>query len=222
MATAGFCHLHAHSEFSLLDGAAQLHKLVYKAQELEMPALALTDHGVMYGALDFYTKCKSAGIKPIVGVEAYVAPGSHKDRSRTLAGGEKGGEKSAYHLLLLAKNEAGYKNLLKLTTTAAIDGFYYKPRIDHELLEQWHEGIVATSACLGGEVCQALLKSGYEKARDIAGWYRDLLGRDKAAFHRRLQIQSQRFGTLQHYPARFVEGEQHGALPVRRHSAGVM
>jgi len=178
MAGPGFCHLHAHSEYSLLDGAAQLHKLIYRAQELEMGALALTDHGVMYGALDFYTKCKAAGIKPIVGVEAYVAPGSHKDRSRTLAGGEKGGEKSAYHLLLLAKNETGYKNLLKLTTAAAIDGFYYKPRIDHGLLEQWHEGIVATSACLGGEVCQALLKTSYEKARDIAGWYRDLLGRD--------------------------------------------
>src|ERR1041385_1240038 len=122
MPAPGFVHLHAHSEFSLLDGAAQLHKLVYRAQELEMPALALTDHGVMYGALDFYLKCKSAGIKPIVGVEAYVAPGSHKDKTARTDKNDRNGEKSAYHLLLLAKNEQGYKNLLKLTTAAAIDG----------------------------------------------------------------------------------------------------
>src|SRR5205809_766200 len=121
----GFTHLHTHSEFSLLDGAARLEGLVKRAVDLEMGSLALTDHGVMYGALDFYTKCKAAGIKPIIGVEAYVAPGSHKERKR-------GEEKTAYHLLLLAKNRQGYKNLLKLTTFAAIDGFYYKPRIDHE------------------------------------------------------------------------------------------
>jgi len=178
MAGTGFVHLHTHSEFSLLDGAARLDKLVKRAVDLEMSALALTDHGVMYGALDFYSKCKSAGIKPIVGVEAYVAPGSHKDKTHRGDKNDKNGEKNAYHLLLLAKNEAGYKNLLKLTTVAAIDGFYYKPRIDHALLEQWHEGVVATSACLGGEVCQALLKGSYEKARDIAAYYRDLLGRD--------------------------------------------
>src|SRR2546425_7661738 len=113
-----FVHLHTHSEYSLLDGAARLDGLVKRAAELEMGALALTDHGVMYGALDFYTKCKAAGIKPIIGVEAYVAPGSHRDRKR-------GDEKNAYHLLLLAKNLQGYKNLLKLTSIAAIDGFYY-------------------------------------------------------------------------------------------------
>jgi DNA polymerase-3 subunit alpha len=165
----GFVHLHTHSEFSLLDGAARLENLVKRAVELEMPALALTDHGVMYGAVDFYTKCKDAGIKPIVGVEAYVAPGDHKDKTpRT--------EKNAYHLLLLAKSLQGYKNLLKLTTVAAIEGFYYKPRIDHALLEQHHEGIVATSACLGGEVCSALMKGDYNKARDIAGYYKNLFG----------------------------------------------
>src|SRR5438067_338667 len=168
-----FVHLHTHSEFSLLDGAAQLHKLVYRAQELEMPALALTDHGVMYGAVDFYEKARAAGIKPIVGVEAYVAPGSHKDRTARSA---RDAEKNAYHLLLLAKNLQGYKNLLKLTTIAAIDGFYYKPRIDHDLLERFHDGIIATSACLGGEVCQALVRGEYEKARDIAGVYGELYG----------------------------------------------
>src|ERR1051325_11604381 len=111
----GFVHLHTHSEFSLLDGAARLDGLVKRVVELEMPALALTDHGVMYGALDFYNKCKGAGIKPIVGVEACVAPGSHKSRTRT-------DEKNAYHLLLLAKDLQGYKNLLKLTTLAAVEG----------------------------------------------------------------------------------------------------
>ena len=110
----GFIHLHTHSEYSLLDGAARLDGLVKRAAELEMPALALTDHGVMYGALDFYTKCKAAGIKPIVGVEAYVAPGSHQDRTP----GAGKNDKNAYHLLLLAKNRAGYQNLLKLTTIA--------------------------------------------------------------------------------------------------------
>ena len=171
MAGPGFVHLHTHSEFSLLDGAARLDKLVYKAAELEMGSLALTDHGVMYGAIDFYSKCKASKIKPIVGVEAYVANGDHREKTAR-------SEKNAYHLLMLAKNLEGYKNLLKLTTIAAIDGFYYKPRIDHELIEKYHEGIVATSACLGGEVCSALMKGDYKKARDIAGWYRDVFGRD--------------------------------------------
>src|SRR5687767_67483 len=171
-----FIHLHTHSEYSLLDGAARLDALVKRAAELEMPALALTDHGVMYGSLDFYTKCKDVGIKPIVGVEAYVAAsGNHQDRAP--AGGGRS-EKNAYHLLLLAKNRAGYSNLLKLTTAAAVDGFYYKPRIDRELLAAHKEGLIATSACLSGEVCCALLAGDYNKARDIAGFYRDLLGVD--------------------------------------------
>ena len=180
-----FIHLHTHSEYSLLDGAARLDGLVKRAVQLEMPALALTDHGVMYGALDFYTKCKEAGIKPIIGVEAYVANGSHKERiSRSVrsvgsvgSGSDRSAaEKNAFHLLLLAKNLQGYKNLLKLTTIAAVDGFYYKPRVDRELLTQYREGIIATSACLGGEVCTALLQGNYEKARDVAGFYRDLYG----------------------------------------------
>src|SRR5438128_12121642 len=126
-------HLWMASEFSRVRGGAQPHMHVYRAQVLEMPALALADHGVMDGAVDFYEKARAAGIKPIVGVEAYVAPGSHKDRTARSA---RDAEKNAYHLLLLAKNLRGYKNLLKLTTIAAIDGFYYKPRIDRELLEQ--------------------------------------------------------------------------------------
>ena len=171
MSGPGFVHLHTHSEFSLLDGAARLDALIKRAVELEMPALALTDHGVMYGAFDFYNKCNSAGIKPIIGVESYVTSGDHKDKTPRI-------EKNAYHLVLLAENDIGYKNLLKLTTAAAVDGFYYKPRIDHKLLEQYHEGIIATTACIGSEVCVALLKDDYERARNTAAWYRDVMGPD--------------------------------------------
>lgn len=171
MADASFVHLHTHSEFSLLDGAARLDRLVKQACDLEMPALALTDHGVMYGALDFYEKCKAAGIKPIIGVEAYIAPGNCRDHTP-----HKG--KGSYHLVLLAKNLEGYQNLLKLTTVAAVEGFYSKPRIDRELLTQHHEGLIAASACLGGELCVALRHDDYEGAMNAAAFYRDLLGPD--------------------------------------------
>ncbi len=164
-----FVHVHCHSEFSLLDGANRLGPLIKRAAELEMPALAITDHGVMYGVAEFYLKAKEAGIKPILGVEAYVAPGSHKDRH-----GKNG--QNAHHMVLLARNFTGYQNLLKLTTIAAIDGFYYKPRIDRGLLEKYHEGILATSACLGSEICSHLMRGNYETARDAAGYYRDLFG----------------------------------------------
>jgi DNA polymerase-3 subunit alpha len=169
MSELGFVHLHTHSEYSLLDGAARLENLVQQAVALEMPALALTDHGVMYGAVEFYRQCKEAGIKPIIGVEAYITPGSHKEKSARAA-------KTNYHLLLLARNLQGYKNLLKLTTIAAIEGFYYKPRIDRELLQQYHEGLIATSTCLGGEICTLLLQGKYNEARDTAAFYRDLFG----------------------------------------------
>jgi len=168
----GFVHLHTHSEYSLLDGAARLKDLVSRAAELEMPALALTDHGTMYGAFDFYHQCKAAGIKPIVGVEAYMASGSRLSRSAP-----KGG-RGSYHMVLLARNREGYRNLLKLTTIAAIEGFYSKPRIDREVLAQHSEGLVATSACLSGELCVALKDGDYDRARDAAAFYRDLLGRE--------------------------------------------
>ncbi|MGC8666936.1 MAG: DNA polymerase III subunit alpha [Chthonomonadales bacterium] len=171
MAGPAFVHLHTHSEFSLLDGAARLDALVQRAADLGMDALALTDHGAMYGALDFYEKCRKKGIKPIIGVEAYITPGDLREKKgRT--------DKNAFHLLLLAENLAGYKNLLKLTTIAALEGFYYKPRIDHRVLEEHKEGIIVTSACLSGEVCSALLGGDYQKALAIAGSYRDLLGPD--------------------------------------------
>ena len=166
-----FVHLHTHSEFSLLDGAARLEALVQRAADLEMEALALTDHGVLYGAVDFYETCRKVGIKPIIGVEAYVTDGDlRQKKART--------EKNAYHLLLLAENFTGYKNLLKLTTIAALEGFYYKPRIDHHTLEEHKEGLIVTSACLSGEVCSALLAGEYKRALAIAGYYRDLLGPD--------------------------------------------
>ncbi|HZO86991.1 MAG TPA: DNA polymerase III subunit alpha [Chthonomonadaceae bacterium] len=169
--SSDFVHLHCHSEFSLLDGANRLDPLIQRAAELGMPALALTDHGVMYGTADFYTKCKSYGVKPILGVEAYVAPRRHTDK-------EPKRDSAAYHMVLLARNLQGYKNLLKLTSIAALEGFYYKPRIDRDLLMKYREGLIGTSACLGGEICTALMRGDYKTARDAAGFYRDLFGED--------------------------------------------
>ena len=167
--SSDFVHLHCHSEFSLLDGANRLDPLIHRAAEMEMPALALTDHGVMYGTAEFYSKCKDHGVKPILGVEAYVAPRKHTDKQPRL-------DAAAYHMVLLARNQQGYKNLLKLTSIAALEGFYYKPRIDRDLIAKYCEGLIATSACLGGEVCSALLRGDYETARDTAAFYRDLFG----------------------------------------------
>jgi DNA polymerase-3 subunit alpha len=131
----GFCHLHVHSEYSLLDGANRVKDLAKRAAEMDMPALALTDHGVMYGAFDFYSACKDQGIKPIIGVEAYVAPRKHTDKDPHL---DK--QKNTHHLTLWAKNLTGYKNLVKLTTRAHLDGFYYRPRVDHELIAKHSKG----------------------------------------------------------------------------------
>jgi DNA polymerase-3 subunit alpha len=169
--SSDFVHLHCHSEFSLLDGANRLDPLIQRAAELGMPALALTDHGVMYGTADFYSKCKTYGVKPILGVEAYVASRGHKQKEARL-------DQAAYHMVLLARNLQGYKNLLKLTSIAALEGFYYKPRVDRALLEKYHDGLLATSACLGGEICTALMRGDYESARNTAGFYRDLFGRE--------------------------------------------
>ena len=137
-----FTHLHVHTEYSLLDGLCRISKLVARARELGMEALAITDHGSMYGAIQFYRAAKEAGIKPIIGCEIYVAPGSRFGRSAA--------DKGNYHLVLLAKNQTGYRNLIQLTTRAHLEGFYYKPRTDKELLEQHHQGLVALSSCLAG------------------------------------------------------------------------
>jgi len=171
MSRQGFVHLHTHTEYSLLDGANRVKPLVQQVANLGMPALAITDHGVMSGVIEFYDACVEAGIKPIIGCEVYVAPRKRTDRDPRK-------DSSAFHLLLLAKNLTGYKNLIRLSTIASLEGFYYKPRVDHELLQEYSEGLIATSGCLSSEVCVALINRDYDKALRIAGFYRDLFGRE--------------------------------------------
>ena len=164
-----FVHLHVHSFYSLLDGAAPIRGLVSRAKKLGMKALAITDHGAMYGVIDFYKECVCQGIKPIIGIETYVAPNSLYDRE---------GVREYAHLILLAKNERGYKNLLKLSSIAFVDGFYYKPRIDYDLLEKHCEGIVCLSACLAGDIPQLLLNGQQQKAKELALRLKGMFGDD--------------------------------------------
>ena len=175
-----FIHLHNHSHYSLLDGASTIEGIVQASVEHKMPAVALTDHGVMFGAIEFYKKASKARIKPILGCEAYiVTKGSCKDRTIMPGASGQGRGRGAYHhILLLAKNEIGYKNLMKLCTLGHTEGFYYKPRIDAELLAQYKEGILATSACPGGVVGAHLANNDYEEARSYASIYKDIFGED--------------------------------------------
>ena len=166
-----FVHLHIHSEFSLLDGANRIKDLPVRAKELGMDSIAITDHGVMFGAIDFYKACKKEGVKPIIGCEVYVAPRSRTDK-------QPGIDNHYYHLILLAKNNEGYKNLSKLVSLSFVDGYYYKPRIDREILEKYHEGLICLSACLAGEVNQALLIGQNEKAEQVALWHKKVFGDD--------------------------------------------
>ncbi len=167
-----FTHLHVHTGYSLLDGSARIPELVKRAKELGMDSLAITDHGVMYGAIDFYKECKKQGIKPIIGCEVYVAPNSRFDR-------ETGTEDERYyHLILLAETDQGYSNLSKIVTRGFTEGYYYKPRVDKEVLREFHEGIICTSACLQGEVAFYLRKGFYDKAREAALSYVEIFGRD--------------------------------------------
>ena len=166
-----FVHLHIHSEFSLLDGANRIKDIPVRAKELGMKAIAITDHGVMYGAIDFYKACKKEGIKPIIGCEVYVAPRSRYDKEPNI-------DNRYHHLILLAKNNQGYKNLSKLVSIGFTEGYYYKPRIDLEVLEKYHEGIICLSACLAGAVNQALLNGQNEKAEEIALWHKRVFGED--------------------------------------------
>ena len=168
---AEFVHLHIHSEFSLLDGANRIKDLPVRAKELGMKAMAITDHGVMYGVIDFYKACKKEGIKPIIGCEVYVAPRSRFDK-------EPGIDKQYYHLILLAKDTQGYKNLSKLVSLGFTEGYYYKPRIDLEILEKYHEGLICLSGCLAGAVNQALMNGQTEKAEEIALWHKKVFGED--------------------------------------------
>ena len=168
---SNFVHLHIHSEFSLLDGANRIKDLPVRAKELGMDSIAITDHGVMYGVIDFYKACKKEGVKPIIGCEVYVAPRSRMQK-------EPGIDNHYYHLILLAKNNEGYKNLSKLVSLGFVEGYYYKPRIDREILEKYHEGLICLSACLAGEVNQALLNGQTEKAEEIALWHKSVFGED--------------------------------------------
>jgi len=168
-----FVHLHNHTHYSLLDGANDIKKLVAKAAKLKMPALAITDHGNMFGVLEFYQAAKKAGIKPIIGMEAYIAPGSRHDKK---AAGR--GVKTAYHLLLLAKNFTGYRNLMKLSSKAYSEGFYYKPRIDREILSEYREGLICTSACMNGEVFHKLALGDNVGARKTVEDYLEIFGED--------------------------------------------
>ena len=163
-----FVHLHVHSEFSLLDGMCRIKDLIATAQKYKAPAVALTDHGAMYGAFKFFIQAKDAGIKPIIGCELYKSSGKRTDKK----------EKKPYHQLVLAKNITGYKNLIKLVTSANLEGFYYKPRVDWELLEKYHEGLIATTSCLGGEVPSLILRSQFNKAEKTLLRYYELFGED--------------------------------------------
>jgi DNA polymerase-3 subunit alpha len=164
-----FVHLHCHSEYSLLDGANRIDDLIARALELEQPALAITDHGNLHGAWEFQEKAKKAKLKPIIGMEAYVAPGDRRARSRPAPGA-----KPYYHLVLLAQNATGYRNLVKLSSLAYTEGFYVKPRVDRELLARYGEGLVVSSACMAGEVASHLLANDYEAAKSAASWYANL------------------------------------------------
>jgi len=173
MQHSDFVHLHVHSEYSLLDGAAQLEKLVAKAKELKFPAIALTDHGNLFGAIDFYQAAQKGGIKPIVGCELYVAPRGRKER-----GGEDGGYEGANHLTVLVRNLTGYKNLIKLVAKAYLEGFYYKPRVDKELLAQHADGLLVLSGCLNSEVSRLISAGEHDRAREAAGWHQEVFGKD--------------------------------------------
>ncbi len=166
-----FTHLHLHTQYSLLDGACRLQNLVSRAKELNMTSLAITDHGNMFGAVDFYRECKKQEIKPIIGCEIYVAPRSRFDKDKIL-------DKEYSHLVLLCKNETGYKNLIKIVSRAYTEGFYFKPRADKTLLEKYSEGLVCLSACLSGEIPKDLLRKDYESAKNTALWYSDIFGKE--------------------------------------------
>ncbi|MEE9216745.1 MAG: DNA polymerase III subunit alpha, partial [Anaerolineales bacterium] len=199
-----FVHLHVHSEYSLLDGLSRIPALVSRAKELNMPAVALTDHGTMFGAVHFYNAAKEEGIKPLIGMEAYLAPRSMRDRDHQQ-------DSRAAHLLLLAENQQGYRNLLKIATAAQLEGFYYRPRIDREYLASHSEGLIATTGCMSGEVPRALGQGRQQFAEERLDWYFDVFGRDRFFFelqnHDIPELQSVNqalFDLAPKYEARFV------------------
>lgn len=166
-----FAHLHVHTEYSILDGFSNIKALVQRAKDLDMPALAITDHGTMFGAVDFYYAAKDVGIKPIIGVEGYLAARGMKDRDPQL-------DKRSSHLLLLAENQTGYKNLLKIASAAQLEGFYYFPRVDHDFLAAHSEGIIATSGCMAAEIPRAINQGNMEDVKKKLDWYYEIFGRE--------------------------------------------
>ena len=162
-----FVHLHTHTEYSLLDGSNKIKNYVNRVKELGMNAAAITDHGVMYGVVDFYKAAKEAGINPIIGCEIYVAPNSRFDRELSH------GDDKYYHLVLLAENNKGYENLMKIVSIGFTEGYYYRPRVDFETLEKYHEGLIALSACLAGEIPRYLMRGFYDEAKKTALKYRE-------------------------------------------------
>ncbi len=199
-----FVHLHVHTQYSLLDGFSHIKKLIERVKQMNMPAVAITDHGTMYGVIEFFNAAKAAGVKPIIGMEAYLAPRGMRDRDPKL-------DKSPSHLLLLAENETGYRNLLKIASAAQLEGFYYAPRIDHEFLAAHAEGLIATSGCMAAEIPQLILEKGLEAARKQVDWYYDVFGKDNFFF----ELQRHQIPELEdinralkelapRYPARFV------------------
>ncbi len=189
---AGFVHLHLHTEFSLLDGATRIKELVKRVADFDMPAVAISDHGVLYGVIDFYNACQAAGVKPIIGCEVYLAPRTIKDRTKH--------DQTSYHLLLLAKDAVGYKNLIRLSTIANLEGFYYKPRVDKQILRAHAQGLIATSSCLAGEIPDALLKDDYERACRLLEEYLDIFGRENF----------------------YIELQDHGLAEQRKVNAGLL
>ena len=177
MSEKKFVHLHVHSGYSLLDGSGKIKNILERTKELGMDSIALTDHGVMYGCVDFYKQAKKMGIKPILGCEVYVVPKSMHLK-------QNDSENKTYHLVLLVKNEIGYQNLMKITSAASIEGFYYKPRVDREFLEKHSEGLIALSACLGGEVQRAIVNNNMDRAKEAALFYKNTF---KDGFYLELQ-----------------------------------
>jgi len=170
MPRARFVHLHVHTDYSLLDGACSIGKLGDLASQFKLPALAITDHGNMFGAIEFYRMMEKRGIKPIIGEEMYVAPTSMKQK-KTVEG------ISSFHITVLVKNEKGYKNLMKLSSLAYIEGFYYKPRIDKDILREYSEGLIGLSGCLKGEIPYYILKGNLKRAKEVAKEYLSIFGK---------------------------------------------
>jgi len=173
MSSKGFAHLHVHTQYSLLDGAVQPEKLFARCKELGMDSVAMTDHGNIFGAIDFYTRAKKHGIKPIIGIEAYIAPDSRFEKQKSSM------KEAAYHLILLAENGVGYRNLMKLSSIGYTEGFYYRPRIDMEILAELNEGIICTSACVGGEVARAIAAGNRDHATAAVERYLEIFGTDR-------------------------------------------